>query len=281
MFGFKKFMCTHPLLIGLLAFIIGYSGINYVPIYNEIILRIVLSIIMLGIMFFFGSKKAVKCEKETFKESFVLGKYIFVVSIIFFLIQLVPIVMSMKNGVSPSWFINLVNSIVLCIFVGVFEESLFRGIIFSSFIEKLGSTKKGIIISAIISSCIFGFIHVVSFFLMGTGINVISVTQALLKTLQSGMLGFFLATIYLKTKNIWGISLIHAINNMFLISASAFLASSISTGSYVFENKLGLILIGVYIFTCLISIPFVTKGLKIVNNVDIPVKSIFHFEKNL
>lgn len=274
----RDYVLKHPLLLAFVSFIIGYIGINFAPIYDPTSLRIVLSVIMLAIIAFFAGKETLKFDMGGIKQSFKIGYYAIIVDFLLFMIQIVPLILFASGSISSYWYINIIQSAILCVFVGIFEECLFRGIIFNSFLAKMGDTKSGIISAMVISSLIFGMVHILAFFFEGNAITITSLSQALLKTLQTGMFGFLLCGIYLKTKSIWGIALIHALTNLFLISGSGIIstqASSVATSSYIGSNSMGLILIGVYIFSCLISIPFIIISVKIVNSIELPQYGIF------
>lgn len=79
----KSFFLKKPKVIGLFAFIIGYVGINSIPIYNDVLLRVLLSAIMIVIMFFFGGKKAVGFNFNNFKDSAKKGYYPILVDYVF------------------------------------------------------------------------------------------------------------------------------------------------------------------------------------------------------
>lgn len=51
-----------------------------------------------------------------------------------------------------------------CLFVGLFEESVFRGVLFPLILRKMPNTRSGIFWSVIISSALFGALHIVNIF---------------------------------------------------------------------------------------------------------------------
>ena len=90
-----------------------------------------------------------------------------------------------------------------CLSVGVFEECIFRGIVFSVLASRLSRDRKGFIQTYIISSFIFGAAHLFNGFSMGT------LLQIGYTTLTGGLFAFAL----IKTKNIFCCGIIHAIYN--------------------------------------------------------------------
>ena len=94
-----------------------------------------------------------------------------------------------------------------CFFVGVFEETAFRGCVFMLILEKRHSTKKDIFCSIILSSLVFGGIHVVNLF---AGAGVVSVV---LQLGYSFLIGAMCSVVLLVTKKLWLPILIHAVFN--------------------------------------------------------------------
>jgi membrane protease YdiL (CAAX protease family) len=81
-----------------------------------------------------------------------------------------------------------------CLLVGFFEEILFRGIFFSVLASLFERTKKGLILTYLISSVAFGAIHLLNVFQSGGA----AILQAGYSILTGGLFGFVL----IKTKNI-------------------------------------------------------------------------------
>lgn len=78
-------------------------------------------------------------------------------------------------------------------------------------------------IALLISSIIFGAVHISAFFFQGGELNPSSLAQAFLKTIQTGMFGFLLGAIFIKYRSIWGIAFIHAVGNFLFLSGSVFI----------------------------------------------------------
>ena len=103
--------------------------------------------------------------------------------------------------------IDVVLFALYCCCVGMFEECVFRGIVFSVLASYLTKDKKGFIKTYIISSCIFSISHFFNVFAgAGFGATVMQVGYTLL---TGGLFGFVL----IKSKNIFCCALIHAIYN--------------------------------------------------------------------
>lgn len=93
--------------------------------------------------------------------------------------------------------------------VGFFEEIIFRGIILTYLLNLLFHKKNGLLLAIIVSSIIFGIVH---FFNLLAGA---SLTDTLLQVGYSTLVGMMWAVIYLRTKNLWIVMILHATFNFF------------------------------------------------------------------
>lgn len=92
-----------------------------------------------------------------------------------------------------------------CLAIGLFEELAFRGVIFLMFAEKRHTTRKGLFWSLILTSAVFGAVHLVNV-LMGAGIGAV-----ILQIGYSFLIGAMCSVVLLKTRNIWICVALHAI----------------------------------------------------------------------
>ncbi len=100
-------------------------------------------------------------------------------------------------------FWNFMNLILFCASIGLTEEFLCRGWVQNEFIERFGDTRKNVIISIILSSLVFGLMHITNIF-AGQG-----VFETIMQILQATSLGALLGSIYYRTKNIWAVAFLH------------------------------------------------------------------------
>lgn len=91
-----------------------------------------------------------------------------------------------------------------CLAIGLFEEMAFRGVVFLSIVEKRGDTKKSLFWSIVVSSLIFGAVHLLNIFTS-------SPIAVLMQIGYSTLIGAMCSVILLKTKNIWFCVVLHAI----------------------------------------------------------------------
>ncbi len=90
-----------------------------------------------------------------------------------------------------------------CISVGLFEELVFRGVLFSLLLGAFRQNKKGLWQAYITSSALFGAAHLFNGFSLGT----------LLQVAYTILTGGLFAFCFLKTKNICCCALVHATYN--------------------------------------------------------------------
>ena len=98
---------------------------------------------------------------------------------------------------------EVIASIFLYTFVGIFEEFLCRGWLQNEFIERFGNSRKGVFYSILISGIIFGAIHILNYFGgQELGITLVQMTSAMI-------IGFYFGIVYFRTKNIWVTVILH------------------------------------------------------------------------
>ncbi|SEQ33995.1 CPBP family intramembrane glutamic endopeptidase [Butyrivibrio sp. TB] len=92
--------------------------------------------------------------------------------------------------------------------VGLFEELAFRAVINDAIIYKFREKKYVFVLSAVVSSIVFGAVHIVGEFDVTSPI---AWGQAVAKTLESGVFGLALLILYWKTRNVWAIGVTHGL----------------------------------------------------------------------
>ena len=119
-----------------------------------------------------------------------------------------PFISVVNNAVTleTKWYYILFFGIQ-CLLVGLFEETAFRGCVFVLLLEKRHKTRKDIFFSIVLSSLIFGGIHIVNL-LVGAGIVPVALQLG-----YSFLIGAMCAVVLLVTKKIWLPILIHAVFN--------------------------------------------------------------------
>ena len=120
-----------------------------------------------------------------------------------------------------------------CLLVGFFEECIFRGLLFGIVAERFSNDKKGFIKTYVVSSVIFGAVHLLNLF---SGANVgATILQVGYSTLTGGLFAFA----FIKTKNVLFAGLTHSVYNFCGLLFSA--EQGLGTG-VVFDFPTGLIM---------------------------------------
>lgn len=106
------------------------------------------------------------------------------------------------NGTTAVWLLLL-----QVIGVGVMEELAFRGILLPVLLGRFGKTKKGLWLSVLLSSAIFGLIHFANL------IETPNLAAVLMQVGYSTLLGALCAVLLLGTGNIWYCIVVHTVYN--------------------------------------------------------------------
>ena len=108
--------------------------------------------------------------------------------------------------INSEWYLVFLLALE-CLLVGFFEETAFRGCVFMLILERRHKNKKEVFYSIILSSLVFGGIHIVNL-LAGSGI-----VPVILQLGYSFLIGAMCAVVLLVTKKIWIPIIIHAVFN--------------------------------------------------------------------
>lgn len=112
-----------------------------------------------------------------------------------------------KNAKISADFVEILFFFIECIFVASFEETAFRAVLLPIMLKNKRSSNKEIFTVTLLSSAIFGLIHVVNLF---EGASPLSV---LMQMGYSALIGGMCAVVFLKTNNIFASISVHAIYN--------------------------------------------------------------------
>ncbi len=132
---------------------------------------------------------------------------------------------------------------VLCMLaVGLTEELIFRGLIARMIYERYCHSAVGVWLSVLLSSLLFGSVHI---------INAIdgqaALGSVLIQMVGATALGMCLAAIYLRTKSLWTVALLHGYMDFCaLLPSGLYTAATMrdSIGSYSAANLLSVLLYG-------------------------------------
>ena len=136
---------------------------------------------------------------------------------------------------------------------GLFEEVLYRGLVLKILLRKTGYSKRGIIRACVISSVLFGFLHIVNI-LAGA-----PVSETLTQMISAAAAGFFYAVIFVRTGKLWIPVLFHG-----LLNVSVQIFNAIVLPDALLQNadvQAGISIAGFVINTLFAALPILAAGL--------------------
>jgi len=271
---FKRF----PLLFGVIGFAIAICGImipdleGYIPLG---ILRFVLSAVIILVTWPSLSSELLKFPGSGWKSSFKLWKWVLIISGVVALLSSVgTIIASMMPNpetgeammqLNPNWLKDLLTLLFFLISVGIFEEVTFRRSLFYAGIKQFPNMKCKAMWMAVITSVIFGFVHVVG----DLSFDSVALVGIVVKTIQAGAFGFIMCAALIEGQNIWPLALIHMLADLSL-SLTAVFQGKEQGNSYVFNSSSGgsvMAYIPMVVITILYIAPFI-KSVKILKAYD-------------
>lgn len=267
------FLKSHPFLVAAVIMVLTVGAIQVLPDFDtwgKAAEDAVLAVVVLAVMAAVGGIVAIKPSGTAMGYAFRKGCYILVVSLVLSVLSFLGCIMEPSVSVRSDVAMMLVAYIVMCLAVGIFEEGLFRGVVFGALLSKMGGTHSGIIWAALISSLLFGVAHVYPYFLSGEVSDALTLAQAVLKVIQSGMVGFFLAAVYLRTRNLWAVALIHALTDLLGFLSLAFFELSTNIAFVYTDPTYGIAVVVVNSITVLAYIPAVVYACRAFNSADVP-----------
>ncbi len=92
-----------------------------------------------------------------------------------------------------------------CLAIGLFEEAAFRGVILLMFAERRHNTRGGLLTSILLSSAVFGLVHVVNLLVGASPIAVLRQIG------YSFLIGAMCAVVLFATRNLWLCVLLHTL----------------------------------------------------------------------
>lgn len=167
----------------------------------QAVARLVLSVILwISVNRLFNIK--IKIKKAGFIKGFLWYGLIIIIAILF---QFASNYQTPEKSF-PEALPMLVYFFIITLVIGIYEELLCRGLLFNSFENYFGNTKKGIYLSAILSSLVFGIMHLMN--LIWFPSLIISTTC---QVIYATFVGFLFCVIYYRSKNLISCILLHGI----------------------------------------------------------------------
>lgn len=202
------FLKTQPLLCAVLAILLAMAGIKLLDgegSLGEMVLRVILAMAMGFFLYLISGEKTLDCCGNSTGDVFkVLAAFLIFAGIIaltgfagFFL----------GEEIWSDWPLRLLVGALEMLSVGLFEEVLFRAVINDGLMYQFRNFKGIWIVCALVSSLVFGWVHVMS----ANVSEPLLMAQAVMKIISCAEFGLGMLFMYWKTRNIWGCALVHAL----------------------------------------------------------------------
>lgn len=104
---------------------------------------------------------------------------------------------------------SIFSLLLMMISVGIFEELLCRGVLLNKLLTKWNTNGKGVYTAVIVSSAIFGSLHLINLFARPT-----LLFFTLAQVVYTTMAGTFFAAVYLRSKSIVSVIIYHALHDI-------------------------------------------------------------------
>lgn len=227
---FFELLKRHPVLIGILA--VGLAVLStFIP-QNSYFARFAIRVFMCGTMLFLvylvsGEKTL---SKGNYKTGYVIKSMMGLLIIAALMGAFNVWTKISRDGVAEGFMLRMLILALMFLAGCLFEELCFRAVLNDAIFYQFKNVKGVFVISAVVTSLVFGAVHVIGSPLT----SALEWAQAGMKTLSSAVFGFALLIMYWKTRNIWACGLVHAAYDFLTEVALAFGSEvSIGAGSYV------------------------------------------------
>lgn len=181
----------------------------------------ILALFAIAMILIFRKQKALKFSSKGLKEGIVAGAGI----LFFVVLAALSVFVDLGNPKTPAmirgWEIALL--MFQCVFVGIFEEGIFRGVVLELMMDVFGCTKnvsedagkdadrntdsKKAIYAIICASLMFGCVH-----LTNAALPEVTLLAAAFQGISSAAIGMVFGAIYYRAgRSIWVVGLIHAV----------------------------------------------------------------------
>lgn len=226
------------------------------------------SVVAVAMIVLLGGKSYLKLDGRAILESFKHMWWIVLLSAILMGWDLYDYIAAGYTP-SPGWVSRSLYAVVLCFFIGVSEEGMFRGLLYGGTLARFGDKRKTLMWATIITSLAFGFAHVTAEDFNFE--NPLTIVQALLKVTQTGMYAVMLCAAMLRSKSLIGPMLVHGFDDwlLFVVSSGLF-EEGFETVYVVEDTEEAMSTIIFYVVICVLYLPTFIKSIRVLLKMELP-----------
>lgn len=126
--------------------------------------------------------------------------------------SLLSVILSVQGCIEEGYPLNSPGTMLFYLIyfagVGIFEEFFFRGIIADLLIRLLPESGFGVWCAAVLSGVIFGLMH------LSNGLGTSGISGVIIQAVAASVIGIMIAAVYFRTRNIWVVVFLHALNDV-------------------------------------------------------------------
>lgn len=277
----------------LALFVVGIAALSLVPsfpglpfYFDQALQRVLLFALVAAFVAALGGAGSLAPRQSGLRSALRLGAYPVVLAAVLFALEGAGIASLVAEeglrALSPTWAVDLLGLVALCAAVGLFEEALFRVLLLGGLLSRHGGTRNGVVVSALVSSVVFGAVHVASS--ASVAPDLLTLLQMLLKTVQAGSLGLLLAAAYVRTRSFLGVATVHALCDLLVMAPLALMGGGEDAlGSYVTPGLgesaelvvLAVVLVVAYVIAVALYLPAALKGWRLLEAAEVPALGPF------
>ncbi|WP_026511968.1 CPBP family intramembrane glutamic endopeptidase [Butyrivibrio sp. LC3010] len=251
-----EFMKRSPLITAALCIVYVVVCFKSVPTQTHFQFFIVRTMLCGAACFFLYQISGDKTLSSSYNSTSYVLKYSVGFLIVAFSLGTIVLVsdISEKRPLLQNPVLELFVVFLMYMSVGLFEELSFRAVINDAIIYKFRNWKYVFVLGAVVSSLVFGAVHVLGGF---DPLSAMAWGQAIGKTLEASLFGLALLILYWKTRNIWACGLAHGLNDFLTDYTSGLFIPEEGLGSYVRTGEDAAKLLLVYVGLIVINLVFV------------------------
>ena len=273
-FVYSRVILSVFLLAVVFTLTVGLLGFNIITIPQNMELSLQLAIFTIGQLTLSGIAIWLMRKMEVFNindfkfknmgRGFLLAWVGFVYVIISSIISIVEL--PANSFITPNMFYILIVFVQLLFGTSILEEVFFRGLVLRLLLKKMGDSKRGIINACIISAVLFGAVHFGNILAIVDKSSIGSYLLIFSQVIGAASCGLFFAAIFLQTRKLWILILMHTLFNL-----PAYIIDAVTSPGDIHQITETLNAINIprliFIDTLLVSIPLIIAGLVLLRKV--------------